>query len=74
MVTLDLSSIRALIGIFHLELAVLSPRNRIAAIPEDSVATPILRSFLTAASNKLQTNVFPVPPGASIKYRPPFFH
>jgi hypothetical protein len=44
----------------------------VEAIPDDETARAI--SFFTriSASNKLIKNVFPVPPGASRKKRPPF--
>lgn len=51
-----------LIGIFHVEWAVLPPLRSIAAIPVDAVATAIFEFIRTEANKRLNKNVFPVPP------------
>ena len=48
------------------------PGSRVEAIPELATAKAISCCCLTLASTNFITKVFPVPPGASRKYIPPF--
>ena len=54
-------------GILNRECAVFPPGINVAAIPEDATAIATSPSPLTLERIKLVRNVFPVPPGASIK-------
>ena len=58
-------------GILNCEWAVRPLFNKIDAIPEDATAKVILPAERTHARIKFSINVFPVPPGPSIKKMPP---
>ena len=60
-----------LIGILNLEWAVRPPSNSIAAIPDEATARAMSPDDLTLARSIFSTNVFPVPPGPSMKKMPP---
>ena len=50
--------------ILNLECAVRPPSNNNAAIPDVATDNAMSPPFLTLAKSVLNTNVFPVPPGA----------
>ncbi|GFW82549.1 hypothetical protein TNCV_1794421 [Trichonephila clavipes] len=59
------------IGKLKAESAVRPPTSRVAAMPEEAIATAMSFSFLTKANSKWSRKVLPVPPGASKKTMPP---
>ena len=61
-----------LMGSLKTECAVLPPKRRVAAIPEEATAST-MRLFCRTAARRLITKEFPVPPGASRKKRHPRF-
>lgn len=54
------------------EWTVFHPGKSVAAISEDTIARPILLSFLISAKSRLIIKVFLVAPGASRNNMPPF--
>ncbi|KAM0026776.1 hypothetical protein Hdeb2414_s0020g00562031 [Helianthus debilis subsp. tardiflorus] len=60
----------SLVGILNLECVVLPPGMLFAAAPEEAVASAMWPRDRTSASNALYRNVFPVPPGPSMKKTP----
>ncbi|GFX66187.1 transposon Tf2-6 polyprotein [Trichonephila clavipes] len=57
-------------GNFNAECAVRSPSKRVAAIPDDTIASEILFCDLIVARIIEIRKVLPVPPSASKKYKP----
>ncbi|KAF5772263.1 hypothetical protein HanXRQr2_Chr13g0574751 [Helianthus annuus] len=64
---LHMELLHRFIGILNLECAVLPPGMLFAATPDEAVASAIRPRERTSASNALYKNVFPVPPGPSMK-------